>query len=58
MARRSFAAAALPARLWPFAVLQFTFLLNRMPHAALDHADLERRALRPYLPTVSLVCVD
>ena len=37
MARRSLAAAALPARLWPFAVRHCAYLLNRIPHAALDH---------------------
>jgi hypothetical protein len=37
MARRSLAAAALPARLWPFAVRHCVHLLNRIPHAALDH---------------------
>ncbi len=37
MARRSLAAAALLARLWPFAIRHCVYLLNRIPHAALDH---------------------
>jgi transposase InsO family protein len=36
-ARRTLAAAALPARSWPFAVRHSVFIYNRLPHAALDH---------------------